>query len=609
MTQQRDVTWQRLDRKVIAVDLVRAAISLIPTAIAGGVLGLEPGDAWPALVVAVFGVLRAVADLARWATTRYRITADRVEVHSGLFTRKELWIARDRIRSVGSDARLTHRLFGLRVVTVGAGLTGVAGATAALRIDAVSAATAQRLHDLLDATAESGEPSEPGEPGEPRAAKPAQQGQLLAQFQPSWIFYNVLSVWALFAGAGLIWGGYWLGRLFGYDALAHARELTDGMAPLWIVLIALPVFIVIGSVGLVVGFVSSHWNFRLTRTAGNLRTTQGLLRTQSVDREEHRVRGFQIREPQLWRWLGVAETSLITTGISLWSPTAGATILPRGPVTVARAIATEILGTDALSRPLRPAPPAALRRRLVRAVVWAGVGTAAVLLLDARFTDRLSPASTAWLFPALLVATTALAVVAYRSLGHTVHDDYLVVRSGVATRTTAALRRRAVIGWVVKQSFFQRRLGLATVIATTAAGQGAYTAHDIAAGDVADLMSPESGGEQSESFVDRGRVEGGVPEDQSVGSGREPVAADAPDADTCGLAGDDDRLLREPGREPGDQVQARRHTGGPEPGQVLGQAGQQGVPATPVNRPHPAQVPVELPVRQKVGEGELVDGG
>jgi putative membrane protein len=598
------MTWQRLDRKVIAVDLVRAAISLVPTAIAAGVLGLEPGDAWPALVVAVFGVLRAAADLARWATTRYRITADRVEVHSGLFTRKELWIARDRIRSVGSDARLTHRLFGLRVVTVGAGLTGVAGATAALRIDAVSAATAQRLHDLLDATAEPREPAEPG-----AAAKPAQLGQLLAEFQPSWILYNVLSVWALLAGAGLIWGGYWLGRLFGYDALAHARELTDGMAPLWIVLIAVPVFTVIGSVGLVVGFVSSHWNFRLTRTAGNLRTTQGLLRTQSVDREEHRVRGFQIREPQIWRWLGVAESSLVTTGISLWSPTAGATILPRGPVTVARAIATEILGTDALSRPLRPAPPAALRRRLVRAVVWAGVGTAAVLLLDARFTDRLSPASTGWLFPVLLVVTAALAVVAYRSLGHTVHDGYLVVRSGMATRTTAALRRRAVIGWVVKQSFFQRRLGLATVVATTAAGQGAYTAYDIAAGDVADLVLLESGGEQGEPFVDRGRVEGGVPEDQSVGSGREPVAADAPDADTGGPAGGDDRLLGEPGREPGDQVQAGRHAGGAETGQVRGQASQQGIPAAPVDRAHPAQVPVELPVREKVGEGELVDGG
>ncbi|SNS95531.1 putative membrane protein [Asanoa hainanensis] len=245
------MTWQRLDRKVIAVDLVRAAVSLVPTAIAAGVLGLDPGDAWPALVVAVVGVLRAAADLARWATTRYRITPDRVEVRSGLFVRNERWIARDRIRSVGSDARLTHRLFGLRVVTVGAGLTGVAGATAALRIDAVSAATAQRLHEMLDATAI---PSE--EPDKPT-------GHLLAQFEPHWVLYNVLSIWVVFAGAGLTWGGYWLGRLFGYDALDHARDLAGGAHTGWLIALGAVGFLLLGCGGLVVGFSS-----RATGTSG-----------------------------------------------------------------------------------------------------------------------------------------------------------------------------------------------------------------------------------------------------------------------------------------------------------------------------------------------------
>ncbi|GAA1877384.1 PH domain-containing protein [Asanoa iriomotensis] len=546
------MTWLRLDRKVIAVDLVRAAISLVPTAIAAGVLGLQPSDAWPALVVAVLGVTRAAADVARWATTRYRITDERVEVRGGLFTRKERWIARDRIRSVGSDARLTHRLFGLRVVTVGAGLTGVAGATAALRIDAVSTTTARRLHELLD----------------PAAAGPAQpDGELLARFRPSWILYNVLSIWGLFSGAGLIWGGYWLGRLFGYDAYDHARELADGAPIGWILAVAVLGFAAIASIGLVGGFVAAHWDFRLTRTAaGSLRTTQGLLRTTSVDREEHRIRGMQISQPQAWRWLGVADTTLITTGVSLWSTTGGATILPRGPVSVARSTATKILGSDVLTRPLRPAPPAALRRRLVKAFLWAAVGTTAALLVDARFTGRLSPADAAWLFPTLLVVSTAGAVLAYRSLGHAVHDGYLVVRSGLATRSTAALRQPAVIGWRVKQSFFQRRLGLATVIATTAAGQGAYVAHDIAAAEVAELVRAQPGGEQAEPFVDRRRVERGVPEDEPLRARSEPVRADTVHADAAGEAGADDGVLVQVRREPGDQVQTGRHAGGPELG-------------------------------------------
>ncbi|WP_309056177.1 PH domain-containing protein, partial [Streptomyces sp.] len=70
----------------------------------------------------------------------------------------------------------------------------------------------------------------------------------------------------------------------------------------------------------------------------------------------------------------------------------------------------------------------------------------------------------------------------YRSLGHTVSGPYLVARSGTVRRSTVALRRSGVIGWTVKQSYVQRRAGLLTVTATTAAGAGAYTVADTGVG-------------------------------------------------------------------------------------------------------------------------------
>jgi putative membrane protein len=42
-----------------------------------------------------------------------------------------------------------------------------------------------------------------------------------------------------------------------------------------------------------------------------------------------------------------------------------------------------------------------------------------------------------------------------------------------------ALQRSRVIGWTVSQSFFQRRAGLVTVTATTAAGSGGYPVIDV----------------------------------------------------------------------------------------------------------------------------------
>jgi putative membrane protein len=58
------------------------------------------------------------------------------------------------------------------------------------------------------------------------------------------------------------------------------------------------------------------------------------------------------------------------------------------------------------------------------------------------------------------------------------------VRSGWLSREQAVLQRRAVVGWSVRQSFFQRRAGLATVVACVGAGSGGYAALDLAADEV-----------------------------------------------------------------------------------------------------------------------------
>ncbi|MFB9803256.1 PH domain-containing protein, partial [Streptomonospora salina] len=74
------------------------------------------------------------------------------------------------------------------------------------------------------------------------------------------------------------------------------------------------------------------------------------------------------------------------------------------------------------------------------------------------------------------------AVSAYRGLGHTVLPGYLVTRTGAFVRTTVALRREGIIGWRISRSPFQRRAGLATVTATTAAGPGRFSVPDVALG-------------------------------------------------------------------------------------------------------------------------------
>jgi putative membrane protein len=95
-----------------------------------------------------------------------------------------------------------------------------------------------------------------------------------------------------------------------------------------------------------------------------------------------------------------------------------------------------------------------------------------------------------WLGPVALALVPLAALVGwdrYRSLGHQLTGGFLVARSGSLVRRSVALQRGGVIGWTFRQTIFQRRAGLVSLEAVTAAGRGGYTVLDIGAADAVDL--------------------------------------------------------------------------------------------------------------------------
>lgn len=478
--------WQRLHSRMIWVDAVQSLLSLTPTALAIWVFGVEPssGTLWPVIGVAVFGTLGAITDVLRWVFTRYRVSDDYVERRTGVFVRRYRSVRRDRIRSVDATAKLRHRLAGLRVLTIGAGQQTNAGESAFV-LDAVLKADAEQLrHELLGSrTAPSRAPEEMAD-----APDDGSEDRVFARLHPWWVVYNMFNVWAYLMAIGLLWGGYWLASSFGLDV----RGFVDGLADWeslglgWTITIAVVVTGVVGVVGLALTFFTENWNFELARVPGErgtqLRTRKGLFTTREVNRDDARLRGVQIAEPLLWRWMGMADTNVVTTGLNLWSTAQPSTILPRGPVDVARRVAVDVLEEDPspLTVGLARHPRAALQRRLWWATLLSGSVVAVLAWLVA--TDVV-PGATVWVGVALWPLTLLAAVIAYRALGHAVVGAYVVTRSGLMSRSTVALRRSAVSTIAVRESLLQRRLGLRTVSAMTAAGWGAYEAPDVAADD------------------------------------------------------------------------------------------------------------------------------
>ena len=140
-------------------------------------------------------------------------------------------------------------------------------------------------------------------------------------------------------------------------------------------------------------------------------------------------------------------------------------------------VGIEVLGAAApLTVRLTPHGAAATRRRYTRAV---GVAMPIAVACGGLSWLGALPAWTWHASPVLLVIAAALARDRARSLGHALVERTLVSRHGSLVRRRSTLSCDGIIGWNLRSSFFQRRAGLVTLVATTAAGRQRIDVQDV----------------------------------------------------------------------------------------------------------------------------------
>jgi putative membrane protein len=208
-----------------------------------------------------------------------------------------------------------------------------------------------------------------------------------------------------------------------------------------------------------------------------LHLEHGLLRARENTFDMRRLRGGTLREPLLVRLLGGARLDAVMTGVG--GSGEASLLLPPCPAATARAVLTELIGRpDVVSGELQRHGPAATRRRWTRALVIPALLGAAVAC--AAIVVPVPP----WAWVSWGVVAAAAAVLAAdraRALGHRVGDGWLVARSGSVDRRRDCIAAAGIIGWTVRQSPFQRRAGVATLVAATAAGVKGYVVLDVPA--------------------------------------------------------------------------------------------------------------------------------
>lgn len=447
----------------------------------------DEGGPWWLLVAAAGAVIAVGAGVASWFITRYRFTDEQLQLRTGLLSRRILTAPLDRVRSVDIESSPLHRVLGLAKVKVGTGVDSTR-----IELDGVSTAQATELRTYLLQRATEAEdgPAAPVETshGEQVAeeAPPLRQDEVeLARIDWSWLRFAPFSLSSLVVVAGVA------GVLsqFGDDLPIYELEVAE-QAWQWVVAQAVLLLLVAALLAIVVGwvvvstlsYVLTWWNLRVVREPnGNLRITRGLLTTHSQTVERAKVRGARMGEPFLLRVVRGAELTAIATGVGT-----GGTIkvLPPAPREVVTAVGHELLEeTGPLSMALTGHGPAARRRIHVRhqwgTLILAALVAVPTWVTDVWWFDRIPGWTPLAVLAVLGLLNVVVAESAWRNLGHGLTERHLVVQTGAFIRTREVLEVAGVIGWVVQQSFFQRRRDLCDLVATTAAGAEQVTAPDI----------------------------------------------------------------------------------------------------------------------------------
>lgn len=495
-----DEVWQRLSPRMLLVHPVKIAWSLaFPILLTA--FGISRGSegrgwVWFALAGAVLAVLAGVVS---WLITRYRFTDQQLQLRTGLLSRKVTTAPLDRVRSVDIESSPVHRVLGLATVKVGTGVdssrieldgltqqqaaelrtwllvrSGVPGATA------TAAPVTDAAGDPLPAPRGTPYPVPVPVPGPPIPDR-----EELARIDWGWLRYAPFSLSSLVVVAG----AFGVLAQFGEELPVERLDVAQD-AWAWVVAQAVLVTVAAAVVAIAVAwvvvstasYVLTWWNLRVVREPnGNLQVSRGLLTTHSQTLERAKVRGVSMGEPFLLRFVRGAELTAMATGIGA----AGTTkVLPPAPRAVVTAIGHELLEEDgALTMALTGHGPRA-RRRIHVSHQWGSLVVAGLAVVPAFLPDRWWFPTWPWWVPlvvlAVLVPVNALvADSAWRNLGHGLTGRHLVVQTGAVVRTRQALETAGIIGWVLHQSFFQRRLGLGDLTATTAAGSESVVAPNI----------------------------------------------------------------------------------------------------------------------------------
>jgi len=421
-------------------------------------------------LVGIVGV--ALYSVAHYFTYRYRIEADSIVVRSGVFQRNLRHVPFARIQNVALHQNLLQRLFGVaEVVLESAGSGKPEAHMRVLRLD-----EAQELERQVRRGGARPVAAAATAPGEASPAAPAPSENVLLSLPTAEVLrlglasnHGMLIVGGAFAalaqmgdnliGRGFTAAGSWIG---GHAGGLHLSYAWWAFA---IVLLAVLALLGLRLLSTVWALLQFH-GFVLSESEGRLSMQRGLFTRVRATVPRHRIQAWSLHEGLVQRWLGRrslrVDSAVVESGH-------GEKHALKDLAPIATPARIDALVDGLLPRhawPLRdwqPLHPQAWRRKFTIPALLLGVLTLVVMWR--------SGAQALWLL-ALLPLLALRGWWWARNAAWAMADGLVAFRGGWLSRYWRFAETRKLQALELRQSPFDRRLGMATLHFDTAGADG-----------------------------------------------------------------------------------------------------------------------------------------
>ena len=421
-------------QSVQVLSTVREETSLSIGLIIGGVV---------VLAVAVVGALMFLG----WRMTKYRVSAETVEYHSGILFRQQKQAQLDRLQAVDIVRPLLGRILGLSELRIEV----AGGAGSDFRLSYLTESDANRLRQVLlagSAGLEFDDGAEPEEAPEQSVFRLGTDRLVLATLFSGITVATVLyAVGALVTGyvfvvRGDFQGGLDTGAIFGF------------LAP------------TLGVLAAVWAQFSKRFNFEVAASPDGIRLRHGLVEHRSQTVPPGRVQALEISQPLLWRrkgWWNVSMNVAGYAGDSADETTATTLVAVAEPDDLLRVVPLVFPDLG------HPEPVAAL---------VAGMTGDALDGESARLGFVSAPPVTRW-----------LDFIGWKRHGVLVTDTAVLLRRGILTRKLVLVPHARMQSVCVEQGPLQRRFGVATFVLHSTPGPVRPRVEHLRIDDAAELLA------------------------------------------------------------------------------------------------------------------------